>query len=344
MARNLEEIMRLVASLLAKAESTQFEEEAKSYRERAEVLMRKYRIEEEALIAQDPSSIKPTFGGIDITTTGSQYRMRHSALFNEIAYHCGIRYVLKYSSGAQGFVAHAVGYDSDIRYAQFLHNAARLAMIEKLEPDVKPKLSDMENVYRLRSAGIDRQRIAKMLWGAESHNNGLKVGRLYKQACEARGEDPVVSGRNINAKTYREVYAREFVRRFADRLRESRDGADTNLGSMQLHGRQERVDEAFYERFPEYRPSTEVATPEGPCERCAKTKHASGKCSDHRVRPLRQMDLARYERMYESPAARRAAEAGHNAANGVELVRTPRTGKLEEDPSSTITAGRELEG
>lgn len=304
---------------------------AANYREQAEKLMREYKITEEQLIAEDAGSILPTSVSITIAETTSRFSSEHLSLWRETAHHCGVRYVYRYEGGG-AYVATVVGYEADIRYAEFLHSSARLMMIAKLEPTVDRSLSDEENVYRLRSAGIERIRIAEMIWGEGSHTNNAKVTRLYRAACAKRGEDAEVSGRQVSVKTFREVYARAFVEQYYRRLREARDATDkAEGGALVLPGRAERVDEAFYERFPQYRPtpSAEPTEPAGPCAGCAKTKSKTGKCKLHRPYVWTKADEERWDRMNHSASAVAGRAAGRRAADAVEIARGARKTKVD---------------
>jgi len=162
--------------------------------------------------------------------------------------------------------------------------------------------------------------------GAPAHG---KVAKLYKEECVRRGESASLNGRSVNAKTYREIYGREFVGEVQRRLRRARDGAGSSAGTVVPLSRPERVDEAFYARFPELRPSKTVAEAK-PCEACAKTKHASGQCQDHRPRKATRADEEYYRRNYESPAARRAAHSGRAAAAEVEITGVKKSTTLGE--------------
>jgi hypothetical protein len=235
-------------------------------------------------------------------------------MFHACANHTGIRARYIYSDGH--YVAQAVGYAGDIRYATFIYTSARMTFMEKLEPQFKPELSEDENIYRLRSAGIDRQRIAELVWGKRGQREGEQVSKIYQKVCAERGEDPKVVGRGVNIKTYRTVYSQQFTATLNRRLREARDGVDTTGGALVLHGRQERVDEAFYERFPEYRPST---TPQG--------DHVPTKKS--RKKAWTAADEARWQRMNHSPAALAGKDAGAAAASEVEIERTARAQRIE---------------
>lgn len=335
----LDAMMSRVAKLLAVAEdSATTPEAAENYRAKAAQIRREYQIAEEDIIAQDAGAILPTSKRIELMEdNGSDFTRQYQSMWYAITDHCGIRSVIRWEmteSSKYALTATAVGYASDIRYAELLWVSARMMFGSRLEPSMDRSVPEAEMVYRLRSAGIERNRIAKMMWGEATHANNAKVTRLYVRACAERNEDPAVSGRSVSAKDYRTVYAREFVNRLSRRLYAAQNAADSIGGGMVLHGRSERVDEKFYELFPSYRPTPKPEGPvkveeEKPCERCAKAKN--GKCRDHRDYRLTKADLRRVDRMYYSETARRAAASGRDAADLVELSRTAdRASRIEE--------------
>lgn len=330
---NAKDMLGKVRALLDTAES--FEEQgnaeaAASYRAKAHALRDKYRIEEEELLAQDPTAVEPVLITIDLVRRGSAYQGHYLSLWTTIARHAGIRSHLEWSFGDTGYtvVARAVGYEGDIRYAELIYTNARLAFAERLEPKVNPALTEQVNVYRLRSAGIERVRVADMVWGNRDKANLSKVGRLYKAECQARGEEAALSGRGVTGAVYREHYANQFVDELSMRLRRAQDGAGQYGGGLVLHGRQERVDEAFYSHFPNYRPkpAIEQATPEQ-CERCQAAQKRKGDpsatCKDHKPWTPTAKDRAAWAR-YNSPTAQRGRQAGAAAARQVELNRDRR--------------------
>lgn len=305
-------------------------EAAAAYREKAEGLMRDYRIEEEHLIAQDPTSVLPMLRSVVIIGQGSPFQQTYINLFHMIARHAGLRMTFDWERPAEGgpheVVAKTVGYESDIRYAEMLYTAARMVFGEKLEPKVDRNLSDQVNAYRLRGAGMERVRVAELIWGNRDKVNLGKVGRYYKAECAARGEVAALDGRGVTGKVYREQYAEEFVWALGNRLRRASDAAGSFGGGMVLHGRKERIEEAFYTHFPYLRPSTEVVVQQE-CEACKTTKHESGECKDHRPRDTSRADAARARR-YNSPAAQRGREAGQAAARHVDLGASAHTSNL----------------
>lgn len=331
----LDAMMARVQKLLAVADDPATTPEASAnYREKAESLMREYRIAEEDLIAQDAFSILPTSKKFTLIERESEFSRSYQAMWYAITYHTGIRSVLRWEldrdTTQYTLVATVVGYASDIRYAEFLWSAARLMFSAKIEPSVDPEASEQENVYRLRSAGIERNRISVMMWGNAYHSNNAKVTRLYVRACGERGEDPAVVGRSISAKDYRKVYARSFVARIGTRLQDARDAADSVGGAIELVGRKERVDETFYTIFPNYRPTPDSEpVAEEACAACKRAK--SGHCRKHPAYRATKASLARVDRMYYSETARRAASAGASAADLVKINRTTdRAKRIEE--------------
>lgn len=280
---DLNAMMGKIQALLAQADSTDFPDEATTFRAHAEKLMRKYRIEEEHLIATDQVEISPEVHTLWLGTqydrtrasAGGTSNRKGSSFFQEwyaLAYaaatHAGVqihhRWNTNKATGEYGIYAVMVGYSGDLRLAELIYTNARIAFGDRLEPKTDPALSDRVNAYRLRSAGITRDRAAKLIWGETSHARAAAVGKFYKEECEARGEVPVLDGRGINAALYRDEFARSFVDELESRLRRARDAADSTGGALVLSGRDERVKEAFYNEFPSLRPVpvTEVAVVE----------------------------------------------------------------------------------
>lgn len=277
---DLNKIMARVQALLAKADSTTHSPEAAALRGKAEELMRQYRIAEEHLIATDQAAIEPEvhrlwMGPYTDPTRGSardsrptSYYVQWYQLLRAAAEHAGC--LLNTESGRNeetrewGLFGILVGYPGDLRLAELVFTNARMVFGERVEPKVDPKLSVEENIYRLRSAGITRRKVAQMVLGEDTHAAHAKVGMIYKEECLKRGEIPVLDGRGVSASAYRDAFANAFVEEFVSRLREARNAADSTGGALVLHGRKERVQERFWQEFPELRPraKTEVAETE----------------------------------------------------------------------------------
>lgn len=319
---NIDEIMKRIQGLINKAESSEFPEERAAFQAQAEKLMQKYRIEEERLIADstEDSGITPVQDQVVVLNDSheSEFMVKYCGIFAMIVDHCGVRSHLAYGPDRSEIIGHVVGYRSDIRYAEVLYSASRLVFMAKLEPKVDPDLSDAENVHRMRESGMTRRRIAQLMWKEDTHAAHAKVGKLYKQRCEELGVDPVVAGRNVNAKTYRQEYVRAFHDELWMRLFDARNAAGEYGGGLELHGRKERVDEAFYALYPRYREQAEAAK--------RRMEEAKAKPADKR-KP-RRATKAQTDRFF-SDSATLGRSAGRSAAQEVRLRGVNRTGSLE---------------
>lgn len=318
-------MMAKVRALLDKAESTEFAAEADAYRTKAEELMAKYRIEIEDLLAgktlaEGIAAPSPIPFDTQVCRNG-QFSGHYAHMWGQVVTHVGVRSHTRwvYSGGEPIWTAEGVGFDADVQYAELLYTAARMAFSERLEPKVDAKLSDQENVYRLRSAGIERVRIADIMWGNTDKVFLGRVGRMYKAECALRNETPALSGRGVTGAAYREAYANEFIFEFARRLQAARSGGS----GVALGNRETVLSEAFYQRFPHLRPKAAVEGGEAykPCEKC--TKNKTGACREHPLGPRGPKGRDPY-----SAAAMRGRASGSAAARAVDINQSSRTGSI----------------
>lgn len=308
-----------IQALLANADDESLSEEARAtYRTKAEELMIKYRIAEEEALATDQAASTPILRTVRVTSYGTGHLSRYYVgTFLDIASHCGVRVKFDWE---QGYVAQTVGYEGDVRYVEFLWTAALLMFSTRINPSWDASLPVEENVWRMRNAGIKRARIADLAgWNGVKASDRSKVQRVYLAECRKRGEVARATGLGHQADTFQQAYADEFRTTLAQRMREARDAVDSVNGGLVLHGRQGRIDEAFYRHFPNERPkpATDVA-PSTPCPKCAKAK--SGQCRDHRY-TITQADIRRWDRFTNSASARAGRASGRQAAQGVTIQR-----------------------
>lgn len=338
-------ILDKVAKLIALAEHENTEPvEAATFRAKAEGLMREYRIEEEQLIAVDQFSILPIRSDLLLCFASSMFLQRYVDLSYYAAKHAGVRVTWLYRTegNRQALFAAFVGYEGDVRLAEYLFSSASLVFGERIDPTVNAALSDVENIYRLRSAGITRRDVAKMLWDIDTHAAHSKVAKIYKEESERRGERPALNGRGISALQYRVAYSEEFCWTFSDRLRVARSAADSTGGALVLSGRSERIDEAFYVEFPHLRPK-----PRNKAEAAVEKTEAEKKAAARREAALQrkldrgptQAERAAEARRY-SAAAMAGRNAGERAARAVDLGRgqAPRAGRIDEAPERVKSA------
>lgn len=321
-------------------------EEAATCRAKAHELMQKYRLAEEELIASDPTSVLPEWTTVQVYTHGTDFHQSYQNLAYYALEHAGdLRYRFQWTK--TGVQVEICGYAGDLRVMEWVYASMRAVFQDRLEPGVRPDLSDEENIWRLRSAGITRRAVAWKLWGQDTHAAHAKVGRIYKEQCAKRGEAAVLDGRGISATQYRAEYAKNFVWEMYGRLRRARDGADGAAGTMVFHGRKERIDEAFYERYPKLRPGTDV-TPV--VEETEEQKAAAQKELEKYERKLdrkarrrelygpTQAELAASRRR-TSYAARAGRDAGAAAARAVDLDRASKAQRVDEGSGRTALEG-----
>lgn len=334
-----------IQALLATAESLADTnpEAAANYRAKAETLMREYRVAEEEALAQDIAASLPIKVEIPLAPAGRDGMSRHwyGSIFSRIADHCGVRYVTGYRQPDYALVATVVGYEGDVRYAEFLYTAAYLMFATRIDPVWDDTLPEAENIWRLRNAGIERRKIADRAWGNGSQAKArTKVQRIYLKECAVRGEEARAAGLGHQTSVYRDAYAQSFVTTLGRRLQMAREAADSVGGGLVLHGRSDRVDEAFYGHFPHMRPAAPTETvvvvdTEGECERCKAAK--TGHCRKHPALTWTKADERRWQARNNSPSARAGQESGRTAAEGVALRQTDRASRLD-------ASGRAIEG
>lgn len=314
-----EQILRRVQAMLNQADHEKTTAtEAASFRAKAESMMAEYRIEESEAIARgEAPSLVPGERIMDVSAYHSQFASWYIDLVSYVVHHCGVKAMFNYRHDTTGTVrtVHMVGYESDTMFAEMLYTSIRLAFAANLEPQFNAQLDEMENVYRMRNAGMTRDEISGAMGWLKSMTPSAaadKATKVYAKACADKGVQPKLLGRSTSMKVYKGEYASNFVTELYWRLRDSRDGVDTERGAVVLANRAEKVDEAFYELYPHFRPSTAPALPAEPVK--AETE------AQRKRREARQdREWAAEQAKRNSPGGRAGAAAGREAAKEVDL-------------------------
>lgn len=331
-----EQILRRVQALLNQADSVDGTPEAGSFRAKAEILMQQYRIEEsEAVERGEAPSLVPVHRTMDVCDYHSPYQFKYRSLASYVAHHCGVKAVFNYRRDNSGLTRtmEMVGYESDTMFAEMLYASIRLAFAANLEPQYNAAESDSDNVYRMRNAGMTRDQIAEAMgWTVIDARTGKtpltpsaaadKASKLYGTACREKGSEPKLLGRSTNMKVYKELYAEHFVTELYYRLLDSRNGVDVERGGLVLANRADKVQEAFYERYPEFRPSTLPA----PAEKAVAKEETEAQRKRREARSDRE--AAEAARKRNSAGGRAGAAAGREAAKKVDLQGTQPTKRL----------------
>jgi hypothetical protein len=313
----LDKMMDRVRKLLERADHPNTPApEAATCREQAERIMTKYRIEEEHLIASgdlktDVISVQSFM--MDIGPIESEFLNTYRTMASYAVHHTGCRGVYKYDFNRPGggmMIMEVFGYEADIRYSEALYNAARLLFADRMEPKPDPTLSDEDNVYRMRSAGMERIRIAALMGYGDTTSATSKVTRLYKKACAARGEEATLTGKGNSVKDFRSVYADEFKSTFWWRLHQARNAVEAEIegSGLVLANREDRINEAMYNKYPHLRPKESVEYKD---TRTPKQKEAD-------ERRAERERLKQAQKRY-STFGRAGASAGRKAADEINI-------------------------
>lgn len=309
----LAKIMLRVERLLAIAESSgATPDEAATARYQAETLMTQYRIAEANLDSTEKArmGIRPTMRTWVSSRLDSEFEAQYRQMVGTILWHVDGYGVMKYRYEADGTYldVEVFGFESDLAYGEMIWNAARIAFGKKLEPTFDPALDEIDNVYAMRSAGMERARIGIVMgWGGEGTKGPGKVTRLFKKGCERHGDDPsVLLGKGNNVKTFRSSYARAFADELSSRLWNLRNarGLDSD-GALVLANRKDDVMAMVYAKYPSLDPKNQKPMPE----------NGSGR-------------KFRYKAPKAKPTNWTAAERGREAARTVDLGPSGK-GKLE---------------
>lgn len=308
-----ENILDKVRKLLALADHPNTSDiESDIFRQKADALMFKYRIEEATLIASGRLSGEknmPNWRTMEIADYTSEFASYYQSMARTIALHVGARAKFDYIDGM--LVVNMCGYLADLMYAEVLTTSCILEFSKRMEPKVDPSLSNAENAYTLRAGGWERKRIAKVLFGDWETENEMKaknrkVTALIKAHAAAIGEDPdELLGRGNNIAKYRLSYSHGFVDQISLRLMRMRQAHGEGGTGLVLADRSERINEAFYEKYPSMRPTESV---QFKCDKCKAAK--SGYCREHSYLKTRY-------RTVRGNAA--GAARGRNAALHVDL-------------------------
>jgi hypothetical protein len=319
----LPQLLAKVRALLDKADSTTFPAEADALRDAAQALMTKYRLDA-AMVAdvQNNKVAGIVWRTMDVCAFG-EFANYYRTLFAAIMAHFDCRAVFRFNGSV--YEAHMVGYEADLAFVELLYTSAKLAFSERMEPRYDPTKSQQVNAYLMRKAGMEGNRIARVIFGPDfKPSDRPKVRRWYKIEAERRGEDTsALLGQGNMMSTYRTSYADGFVNELYLRLRRmKREHAEDQGGGLVLASARDNVNEAYYAEYPNHRPQAanvgRLSTGHETCEKCAKAK--SGYCKEHRyLKPSQAQGKAK-------PTNWRAFDAGTRAAGEVDLGTRGRVG------------------
>lgn len=326
----LEGIMRKVAGLLANADDPATPPAAaETFRAKADYLMLKYKID--SLMAPSTAVARPVpvWRTVWVCRVGSPWASYYLGIAGQALDYNDTRkqrvVQRNEDDGYNWYVYEAVGYQSDLAYAELLVTNALIEFGRRLEPQYDKGETLAQNALRMRQGGMERKRIAERLYGGWVNENEMKaknrkVTGLIKEEAARIGKPGLAEellGRSVNIKTYRESYANSFYWTLNSRIRMRRLDEQAAEQALVLASAKDAVDEAFYEKYPHLRPAAQVESGVAAAKECAKcSKAKSGYCRDHSwMRPRYSSRTA--------PHSAAGSRAGAHAARNVDLGATP---------------------
>jgi hypothetical protein len=174
MSTKTEKMLERVRALIAKADSTEFEGEADSFRAKADQIMAQYAIEQWMVDeAQKGSTERPK---PEVRTFNFDWWYRHPQssqlwwMFGDVARHCRCVVALRghgtREAGGDYKKMPVIGLSSDLDWFDMLFTSLMLQMSRNLTPDVDPAAEPGKNVYTMRMAGMGWKEITRRMWVA----------------------------------------------------------------------------------------------------------------------------------------------------------------------------------
>lgn len=309
--------LETVRALLAKADGTNFPEEAEAFRAKANQLMTQFAIDQWMVDeAQGGVNARPK-PEVRMMDFGWWYDSDHySALwsmFLSVAHHC--RCVVA-SRGQDYKQMPVIGIPSDLDYFDMLFTHLMLQMGRQLEPKPDPSKPMGENAYTLRVAGTNRVRVIKMLaeidqlgdeakeafaaiahrgrWGKLDPKLEKKLRVKVRVASERHAKDHGLDDTtSVTPKVWQRSFAIGFAHEVSDRLlamreAEQRRNSDGPGVSLALRDIRQMAVELYDETWPNLcsgckKPIDEC---ECKCPKCGKLIRTECECPAKRSRAM----------------------------------------------------------
>lgn len=163
---NTAKMLERVRALLAKADSTNFPEEAEAFRAKADELMTRHSISQWAVEQAEQGrnvAAKPERRDFSRSWVGSKFRTELFDLFCAVAEHC--RCVV----GTRGQTRDGLpvyGLPSDLDYLDMLFTTLNLEVAKNMSPPVNPNGELGEEVFKQRQSGITWPEITRKVFNA----------------------------------------------------------------------------------------------------------------------------------------------------------------------------------
>jgi hypothetical protein len=235
-------LLQTVRSLIAKANNTEFEEEAAAFRAKADELMVKYAITHYDLDA-DHNAKQSKFGAYEFSLnwyweirrgdgSGDELRTAAYSLMLNVARHCRLMTgPFKNNSGDLILI----GLKSDFEFFEMMFTSLYLEMTRMMLPQYDQSKSIEENVVIMKHAGYKWGQISMQLamhgnypqrWQKNGQEHGCYIA-MYKKGLKALGLEQIKIQPQVHARSF----CMGFNGRLSDRMRAQKAAIEAEPGN-----------------------------------------------------------------------------------------------------------------
>jgi phage gp46-like protein len=225
-------MLRKVRALIAKAEGTDQTEEADAFRRKADELMTAYAILEWELEQGNGETHLPERRFYDFSWWEDQHmqavvRDNLWYLLIDVAGFARCRPIgmkLTRQGDDRRLTVPVLGLTSDLDYMDMMFTSLMVDMLGHLEPRPKTSLPMIENLVRMKEAGMKWERIGGLLYDAGqldapyTRNTGVRFTKLYTDYCTEHNRERVY----VSPMVWQRSYAEAYTLAIGSRLREMR--------------------------------------------------------------------------------------------------------------------------
>lgn len=255
-----ERILDKITALLVKAGRDDTpEHERELCQQRADEMMTKYRIEMSMLSFTATDKEREVITHEVNSNVGTDFDGDLNSMMVAVFRHCGTQIARPLFGKFT-----AVGYESDLQYAEMMWASIYMHFISRMLPGWSPDRTFDHNVYLLKESGKSWMEIVHTAPAEEglNANSGARLRGAYGRWAEQIGAPTKAQPRN--PKGWRE----SFVEGYSDRLRHrlwemavaaKETVAETPGAGLAIIKDSDRVDRAFWDMFPDYDPAVRQA-------------------------------------------------------------------------------------
>ena len=269
--RKMERIRRLIEMASRQTKTDDEERERAAAQVQAERLMAKYAVEEWQLAQmREAGSAKPVpeiRRGIYICSVSNHCSFAIAQMASGIGRHLNVHVTFSglgikpkaASTWAKDWnvTATVVGFPNDIHMWEMVFTVLQLQMSAQIDPKADPNETFDANVYRLHSAGVRWEEIARRMndaggdWEPVKWPDGGRLKRASRREASRLGEDYVVKA---NPRGYQRSFAEAFMLTVLRRFREASKSERTNGTEVALRDKFQAVTDFFEEKFKDVKP------------------------------------------------------------------------------------------